>query len=100
MPKNKVTFKYDPQETGLAGVGQVHRGSDVKHKKQVIGRIAAPSWNTKDNLFRNMLAIKTERSWKWITFKVKHVTSDEAREWWKHNIDGILEKYDVHYLGD
>lgn len=96
---NKFTFKKQPRETGLAGVGNPHPDTYIKHNKKVVGCISSPNWRTPDNKWRIRLTVKDENDhcdWKWISLKKTFDTEPEAREFLNKHIDALLAK-NLHY---
>ena len=96
----RFTFKYHPHMTGLAGVGNPLRSSDIKFDGKVCGLIVAPNWKTKDNFYRVRLTVETPDNpddWKWIELKFKSENEKEVRSWLKENTSRILEKFELHF---
>ena len=98
--KYKLTFKRHKQETGLAGVGHPHRGSDIKINGHVVGMIAAPNWRSTDDWFRIRLTVlggdNPHCVWRWITLKATAGSDDEARQVVAKYKDALLEKYQLY----
>lgn len=68
MNKEKFTFKKEPRETGLAGVGNPNPDTRIKHNKKVVGCITGPNWMSKDNKWtvRFQVDEKEEgKGWRW-----------------------------------
>jgi hypothetical protein len=105
---NRLTFKREPCETGLAGVGNPYPDVTVKHNKQKIGIINAPNWQTKDHKWWIQIAVekkdfvKTPESpcpWKWITVKARFDSEEDARQYVTDNTERILA-LGVHHFED
>lgn len=86
----KFTFKKDPKITGLASVG--HReGADIKYKGKKVGRLSAPQWNSRNNLWGiRFTALKTYKlaegencPWYWITLKQTFDSEKQCRDFLK-----------------
>lgn len=103
---DKFTFKKQKRETGLSGVGYPNPNTDIKFNKKVCGTICAPNWQTEDHKWRIRLAVMKPEGmsencdWKWISFKARFDTEQQAREWLQQNVDSLLKKYQFHDLGD
>jgi len=83
MAKIVVTFKKEPQSTGLARIGE---GSVVtmKIKKQKFGTIRSPNWNDKFHGWKITFAVKdNDFGWKWKQIKNTFETEELAREFAK-----------------
>lgn len=95
----KLTFKKHKPLTGLAAVAYSRQSVDIKHKKLVIGQIKAPNWATEDGKWGIGLMVKDGVSWKWVFFKKRCDTEQEAREWIQERIEIILERNNLqlHY---
>ena len=72
----------------------------IKHNKHDIGIIVCSEYNQPPFQIKLRIMKTAEITdnnpncpWKWITFKNKFTTFDEAKEWLKKNHDGIIEKY-------
>lgn len=99
----KFTFKYDAAETGLSAIGFSNRSSAIKLKGNVCGRIHAPNWTSKDNLYSVGFMVETNEAscgWKWITLKYKDVSGLGMREWVQSNTDAIAAKYKLRFTED
>lgn len=94
--KMKITFKKEKPLTGLAAVGSPKASTDIKVDKLVVGVIAAPSWQTKDDLWSVKLAVakeKTEKDpapFKWVTMKKRFASELEARAFVEQNLANIV----------
>ena len=103
MAKEKfnISFKKHPRETGLAAIGHPYQSVDIKLNKQCIGMIDAPNWQKAQ--WRIRITIKDSEQfcgWRWIQFKTKFDTEEEAREWVKTNLKAISEEYELHVFED
>ena len=96
----KLTFRREPKQTGLSGVGNPYASVQIKRNKREVGLIAAPNWQTKDGKWGVGLMVKDEESssfgWKWVFFKARHDNEDAARAWVTENAERIQSKYDLH----
>lgn len=91
----KFTFKYDPAETGLRAIGNGNRSSYIKLKGKLCGRIYAPNWNSKDNLYRASFQVHDTEAycgWRWITLKHKDESGTSLRKWLQDNTDELVSK--------
>jgi len=99
--KNKIRFKKEPREIGLASVGAGDPNVNIKINGKVCGYISHPSWNSKDQNIRIRLMIyaqtETSKDWKWIALKYTPADENDAREFLKKYVDEIVEKYDLRY---
>lgn len=97
----QFTFKYQPQTTGLAGVGFPKRSVDIKFDGKICGTITAPNWQTKDNLYRIRLTVKDGNNhpgWKWIQLKFKDEDEKVVRAWLKEHTKDIMENFELHFI--
>lgn len=99
----KFTFRKEPPETGLRGVGNPHPSTTVKLDGKEVGKISAPNWQTRDGKWGVGLIVEDAAEycgWKWVFFKKRHDTEQEARDWLaKHRLK-IAETYTLHPLDD
>lgn len=101
---NKLSFKKDPRETGLAAVGNPHPDVRIKLDGGEVGVIDGPSWQTKDCRWRVRVAIDAPKTpekpagFRWATFKVTHDSEAAARAWVKANWAAILRDHRLHDL--
>ena len=101
-----VTFKLHKRETGLRAVGFSTRGADIKIKRRTFGTINAPNWQTPDNCFTVsiMIMCRTDEerekhgAWRWITFKARHDSMDDAKQWINYHLVSLMEKYTFRYM--
>ena len=96
--KQKVTFKLDTKEAGLAGVGSPNRSADIKIKGKVCGRINAPNWRTKDSKYGITIMVDQDNAWKWVVFTARLSSMDLAKEWVIKNMPAILQKYRLYFM--
>lgn len=95
----KFTFKKGKQETGLAGIGNPYPDTDIKLDKMSVGWIDAPTWNTKDNLWRVYLLVKddsTSGGFRNVRLKATFNEEKEARVWLNENISAILARWELY----
>jgi hypothetical protein len=102
----KVTFKKDKRPTGLASVGWKPTW-DLKLNKRRFGCIWSPDHRMEDRngYSLGIMAMKTETvtdsnpncPWKWIHFKARWKTEQEAKDWIQANIVEIQTKYTLRY---
>jgi hypothetical protein len=102
----KLSFKKQPRETGLAGVGYPHPNTSIKIDGKKVGEISAPTWMSKDDLWHIMFMVKKSKldnnpncDWRWIFLKKGFDTEIEGRNFIKENIMKIAEKYTFHFIG-
>jgi hypothetical protein len=97
MPK--FTFKKEPQQTGLSGVGFPHPNTVIKLDRKMVGEITAPNYTTPDNLWRISFRVdkpvtrEEPADFKWMTLKAKFEDETEARLWLNENFQEILNKH-------
>lgn len=96
----KLSFKKQSKKTGLAGVGYPHQSVLIKADKLECGVIAAPNWQTKDNLWCIRLMKKKDNSFVWITLKFKGETEEECRQYLKDNWGSICKEIPLHQFKD
>lgn len=91
----KFTYKKQPTERGLAGVGNPNSDTDIKHDKKVVGMIVGPNWQSPDNLWRVRLVVLDEKEhcgWKWITLKKTFDTEPDARVFLNQHVTALVAK--------
>lgn len=94
-----LTFKKDKKETGLAGIVHPYPTTRIKLNKMEVGAIYPPTWQTPDHKWSVAIMVKTAEDakytsgWKWITFKARHDSEEQAREWVKNNWAKIEKLY-------
>lgn len=95
----KFTFKMDKPPTGLARV-VFNAGSDIKLDGKCVGRIAAPSWNSKTYNYKIMFMVLKEEpddnpncNWKWITLKFCGCNIQECKDFVNEKFAIILQTY-------
>lgn len=89
----KFTFKKQKKETGLAGVGHPYPDTTIKLDKMQVGYISAPSWSSKDDLWRVHFTQKDENEkcgFKWVTLKATFTEEPLAREFLNKNFDQLI----------
>ena len=92
----KITFKKDSPATGLSSVGSPNPDTNIKVDKLVVGTIAAPNWQTKDNLWSVRLTVAKEKTeddpapFRWITMKKRFASEPEAREFVRGHLASIV----------
>lgn len=96
----KLSFKKQPKETGLAGVGYPYQSVLIKADKLEVGLISAPNWRSKDSLWTIRLAKKKDHSFVWITLKFKGENEDECRQYLKDNWEAICKEIPLHQFKD
>lgn len=87
---NRISFRKEPEPTGLSAIGSPRPSTDIKLNGKVIGSIVAPSRFGQDqHKWRvGVMADKAETEddpcpWAWIFFSGRFDTEPEAREWFK-----------------
>lgn len=107
--KNKIRFKKEPNETGLASVCAGDPDIKIKINGKVCGYISHPSWRSQDGSVRIRLSIIKENImedgnanciWKWITLKYIPESDEQAKQFLKENVDNIVNKYNLYYFED
>jgi hypothetical protein len=94
----KITFKKEPRETGIMGVGHPYPNTIIKESKKEVGIIYAPNWKTKDNMWGVSISVKKQITkkepapFKWVHLKKRFNTEPEARVFVKENLQNFLEK--------
>ena len=96
----RVTFKRMPRETGLSAVANPRPSVDIKVDGDIVGIIHAPNWLTGDGLWSvAFMVMKTEpdnnpnSDWKWVRFKKRFETEEDARAFVLKNITVVAAKY-------
>lgn len=86
--KNSLSFKKEPKETGLAGVGYPNPNVYIKLNKKKIGYISAPNWTSSEDVYKIRFSVvkkdiledgNPNRNWKWITLKASFKSEEKAR---------------------
>lgn len=97
------TFKKEPCETGLAGVGNPNPSTIIKLKKRQVGSINGPNWNSDDDKWHVRLIIKDEKEeycgWKWVKLKVTFDDEPSARVYLNEHHERIMA-LNLHQLDD
>ena len=100
----KLSFKKNPKETGLAGVGNPYPSTKIQANKKWCGSIHPPTWKSNDNLWRvSIMVIKSDIMedknpncpWRWVHFSKTFETVELAREWVKEHWTNINERYQI-----
>ena len=100
MAAKKFTFKREPKETGLAAVGSPHASVRIKLNGEVVGRISAPTWSTKDNKWGVGFTVDDAKrvcNWKWVFLKARFDDEDAARKFVNDNFE-LLIQWKLHPL--
>lgn len=105
VKKIRLSFKKEPQQTGLAGVGNPYSSTHIKIDGFKVGTISPPNWSSKDNLWTISLAIanpdkESNCEFKWIFLKKRPENEPDARVWLKEFIQPLTEKYDLYSFTD
>jgi len=88
---NKFTFKKEPRQTGLAGVGNPYPDTAIRHNKKVVGYIIAPSWMVKDNKWGIRLAFdEPNGKWGWRIVKERFDSEPAARAWLNERVEKLV----------
>lgn len=95
----KFTFKRQPKATGLARIDKPYSSVDVKYKGKMMGVIAPPSIHSKEYVWTARFTVKDGNSWKWLTFKRRFETEQDARDFFQDQIEFLLMQ-DLHYFED
>jgi len=103
----KFTFKKEPRETGLAGVGAGEM-TTIKLNKKDCGLIAKDGWRNQWENWKIVIAVEKSEvesegsncKWKNIQFIQRFKTQPEARVWLNNNFEKINDKYTIHYYDD
>lgn len=101
----KFTFKKHPRETGLAGVANPYRPTDIKLNKKVIGEIFPPSLLAKDSYWSIRFTVDEEdpntlRKFKWILLKARFNSEAEARVFLQDKCVMLCSMYKFHHIED
>ncbi|AGS81111.1 hypothetical protein [Caulobacter phage Cr30] len=98
--QNIFGFKRGEKNTGLAAIANPHAHVHIKHKKQWIGQIIPPSvfGETKWKIGLMIKDPVAHCGWRWIWFTKRFDAEDEARIWVNQQAQGILNKFDLHYM--
>lgn len=104
--KKNFTFRKEPRETGLRGVGHPYPNTIVKLAKLKVGTIYAPTWRDEERTWSVSLAVQepvTDENpcpFRWIRFKARFETEEAARRFLIANRDAILRKYPLYAFED
>jgi hypothetical protein len=100
-----LTFKKQPKETGLMGIGYPYSNVDIKWNKKIIGYIYAPTWKTKDNKWGVRFSVKKidimedgnpNCVWRWVHLIQKFDSEELARHFIKEHINQIFEHWNIY----
>jgi hypothetical protein len=95
----RLSFKKEPQETGLRSVGHPSPDVAVKHDGKLVGLIRARSWQQDHYSVGFMVEGNDDNlncSWRWVFLKNKFETEDEVREYLKKNHEKLCKVYQFH----
>lgn len=95
-----LSFKKNPHPTGLAGVAEPYDTHIVKWQKKECGSIRYGVNNSchpdGDNKWRITISIRNGDGWRFITFKTRFDTSDEAKVWLHEKWEQIMKQYQIY----
>lgn len=90
------TFKKVKKQTGLASIGEPTR-FEIKFKKNIVGEIRSPFWHEKDETdYQINIKVEGESGFKWLRFKNRFKSSEEAKEWLNENFYNITNKFTLY----
>lgn len=92
--KVKFTTKRDKRETGLAGVGQVHLGADIKLKGKIVGRITQPNRNGQEDYRLLFKVVHPQKTLEWKVIRRSFNTYDEAKEYLTTKSQAIYDMFE------
>ena len=91
----KLSFKKEPRQTGLAGVGYPYRNVTVKMDGKEVGTLHAPNWQTKGDVWECWFMVYGDTgnpNCNWQNRRLKTLLSEAAaRQWVKDYWPRIVE---------
>ena len=93
----KLTFKNNKKEKGLAGISS-KKSVTIKRNKNEVGVIFEQSLSSQDNLYRIKFMVKDNNSWKWVMLSYKAKSIDKAKEFVKRYNDVIQTKFNLYEI--
>lgn len=93
----KITFKKEPKETGLARVARPHSATTIKQDGKMIGSLAPPSMYNNFIGWRVCIRAKQEAhpGWRNVCFNAAQPSEPDARAWFLKNFAAICKKYEI-----
>ena len=93
-------FKKNPRPTGLGRIARPNADTTIKMGGKDCGMIAGPSRFSTDHWQVRMTVADAPTedkpcAWRWVFFKEKHATEDEARAWVKRHADALVKTFDI-----
>lgn len=95
----KISFRKQPQPTGLAAVGHPYPATEIKVDRKVVGHITPPNWQTEGHDWGVSIAVKREPTpdspcpWRWVRFKRRFPSEPDARQFVVDKLAWALEKH-------
>jgi hypothetical protein len=90
------TFKRVKKQSGLAGIAENER-HEIKLRKNIIGEISSPMWHEREEtgyrIGLKTISSSEKSGFKWVRFKNRWETVEEAKDWLNSNFDEITKKY-------
>lgn len=100
----KLSFKKEPRETGLAGVGRPWPNVLIKADRKKVGTIVAKNWHQdKYQIWLTVKQTPTVESrcpFRSVKLKFECDTEEEAREFLQKSWETILKKFELHQFED
>ncbi len=96
--KVKFTTKRDKRETGLAGVGQIYLGADIKLKGRVVGWIKPPNRNGQESFKIMFKVVHSQKHLEWVSIRRAFGTYEEAKEYLTQNSQAIYDMFEIKGL--
>jgi len=99
MKKVKFTFKKRKKETGLASIGAGTPETVIKLWGKYVGAIYIrdsplysdeEGWRVKIQADNDKYPEESNCPWKWVQYKARFGTEEEAREWVQFNTEAIF----------
>ena len=95
--KNKFTFKKEPLQKGLSGVGNPYPDVVIKHNGLEIGSIVAPAWHN-NGTWGIRFAVVTDNGFEWKRILKEFESEADARKWLQESITILFKKFNFYYF--
>ena len=96
--KEYLTFKRQPPFTGLMAITELYPTVDIKHNGKVVGEISPPGYIDKEQKWRIMLRVTTEKGFTNRFLKARFDDEKSARAFLKKNATKIIADINLNLI--